>query len=74
MKKSCLSFWDEYKVQIFREGHKNKNESPYLVKFVFSKKTTKIDEIFTVYVVTVKLTVKILSNFVAFLENTDLTH
>ena len=38
----------------------------YLVKFVFSKKATKIDEIFTV-----DLTVKISSIFVAFLENTN---
>ena len=40
---------------------------------MFSKKATKIDEIFTVnltfYVVSVKATVKILSIFVAFLEN-----
>ena len=53
-----------------------------MVKFRFSKKATKIDEIFTVdltlynvimynimYVVSVKLMVKILSIFVAFLEN-----
>ena len=36
---------------------------------MFSKKATKIDEIFTV--VSVKLMVKILSIFVAFLENTN---
>ena len=47
------------------------------VKFVFSKKATKIDEIFTVdmtlnnYICNVKSTVKISSNFVAFLENMD---
>ena len=38
------------------------------LKFMFSKKATKIDAIFTV-----KLTVKILSIFVAFLENVNLT-
>ena len=38
-----------------------------LVKFVFFKKATKIDEIFTV-----KLTVKILSILVAFLEKNEL--
>ena len=39
------------------------------------KKATKIDEIFTVdkYVVSVKLTVKISSIFVVFLENTNFT-
>ena len=41
-------------------------------EFMFSKKATKIDEIFT-YVVSVKSTVKILSIFVAFLENTNFT-
>ena len=45
------------------------------VKFLFSKKATKIDEIFTSfdikYVVIVKSTVKISSFFVAFLENTN---
>ena len=44
---------------------------------MFSKKATKIDEIFTVNlvfnVVSVKSTVKILSNYVAFLENTNFT-
>ena len=46
-----------------------------LLKFMFSKKVQKIDEIFTVdliwhyVVVIVKSTVKILSIFVAFLEN-----
>ena len=43
------------------------------IKFTFSEKATKIDKIFTVYltvyVVTVKWTVKILSIFVASLEN-----
>ena len=38
---------------------------------VFSKKTTNFDEIFTFHVVNVKLTVKILSICVAFLENTN---
>ena len=41
----------------------------FFLKFMFSKKTSKIDEIFTVYVANVKSTVKILSTFVAFLEN-----
>ena len=51
---------------------------PYL-KFMFSKKATKIVEIFTVdltvttYISTVKLTVKILSIFVAFSENVNFT-
>ena len=36
----------------------------FLVKFIFSKKATKIDQIFTV-----KSTVKTFSIFVAFLEN-----
>ena len=41
---------------------------------MFSKKAIKIDEIFTVdLTVSVKLKVKILSNFVAFLENTNFT-
>ena len=42
---------------------------------MFSKKATKIDEIFPSiwhYVVRVKSSVKILSNFVALLENTEL--
>ena len=39
---------------------------------MFSKKATKIDEIFTVDWI-VKLTVKILSIFVAFLENMNFT-
>ena len=47
------------------------------LRFMFSKKATKIDKIFTVdltfYVVSVKSTVKILSIFVAFLENTNFT-
>ena len=42
------------------------------VKFMLSKKATKIDEIFTVDLkVTVKLTVKILSIFVAFSVNVN---
>ena len=45
-----------------------------MLKFMFSKKATKIDEIFTVdYVVSVKSTGKISSIFVAFLENTNFT-
>ena len=44
------------------------------IKLMFSKKATKIDKIFTMdltlmYLVNVKSTVKILSIFVAFLEN-----
>ena len=43
----------------------------FYLKFLFSKKATKIEEIFTVYLTlhNVKLTVKISSIFVAFLEN-----
>ena len=48
------------------------------VKFMFSKKATKIDKIFTVDLTvtthTVKLTVKILSIFVAFSENVNFTY
>ena len=45
---------------------------PLLGKFVFSKKATKIDVIFAVnWTLTTYLTVKISSNFVAFLENRD---
>ena len=43
---------------------------------MFSKKATKFDKIFTTiwhYVVSVKSTVKITSNFVAFLENMNFT-
>ena len=41
-----------------------------VLKFMSSKKATKIDEIFTINLtVAVKLTVKILSFFVAFVEN-----
>ena len=43
---------------------------------MFSEKATKIDEIFTIdwhYVVSVKSTVKISSNFVVFLENMNFT-
>ena len=40
------------------------------LKFLFSRKATKFDKIFTwCYVVSVKLMVKISSIFVAFLEN-----
>ena len=45
-----------------------------ILKFMFSKKATKIDEIFTVYwhlLHNVKSSVKISSNFVAFLENVN---
>ena len=41
---------------------------------MFSKKATKMDEIFTIdltFVVSVKSAVKILTIFVAFLENTN---
>ena len=43
------------------------------LKFLFSKKATKIDKIFTgnLTVCSVKSTVKILSIFVAFLEKTN---
>ena len=42
---------------------------------MFSKKATKIDEIFTIdLTVTVKLMVKILSIFVAFSENVNFTN
>ena len=49
------------------------DHSYIFLKFVFSKKATKIDEIFTVdlTVCSVKSPVKIFSNFVAFLENTN---
>ena len=48
------------------------------LKFMFSKKATKIDEIFTVDLtftkyISVKSTVKILSIFVAFLKNMNFT-
>ena len=61
-------FWDIHKIRWQHE-----------VKFMFSKKATKIDQIFTsiwyyvIYVVDVKSTVKISSIFVAFLENTNST-
>ena len=45
---------------------------PKIIKFIFSKKATEIDEIFTVdlrLLHSVKSTVKISSIFVAFLEN-----
>ena len=49
----------------------------FTLKFMFSKKATKIDEIFTVDLTLcskcIKWTVKISSIFVAFLENTDFT-
>ena len=47
----------------------------YVVKFVFSMKATKIDEIFTVDLTlhNVKSRVKISSIFVAFLKNMNLT-
>ena len=47
-----------------------------MLKFMFSKKATKIDEIFIAiwpYVASVKSPVKISSIFVAFLENTNFT-
>ena len=43
------------------------------IKFVFSKKATKNDEIFTYYLHIVKSMVNILSIFVAFLENMNFT-
>ena len=43
------------------------------VKFMFSKKATKIDEIFTADAVNVKSTGKISSFCVAFLENVNFT-
>ena len=51
----------------------------YVIKFIFSKKATRIDEIYTVdlklYVCSsVKLAVKISSIFVAFLENMNFNH
>jgi hypothetical protein len=42
-----------------------------MLKFMFSKKATKIDEIFTVDLTLTTSTVKISSVFVAFLENTN---
>ena len=51
------------------------NSKHSFVKFIFSKKATKIDEIFTDFIWrllhTVKLTVKILSIFVVFSENVN---
>ena len=49
------------------------------VKFIFSKKVTKVDKIFTIDLtftryVYVKSTMKISSNFVAFLENINFTY
>ena len=56
---------------------KQKGVTCVLVKFMFSKKATKIDEIFTVdltlCIVGVKSTGKILSIFEAFLENMNFT-
>ena len=54
---------------------KEVDETDIQVKLMFSKKTTKIDEIFTVNLTlhNVKSMVKILSNFVAFLENINFT-
>ena len=49
-----------------------KGKTAGTLKFMFSKKATKIDEILTVTLTLfVKSTVKILSIFVAFLENTN---
>ena len=51
-----------------------KPKLPDYLKFVFSKKATKIDEIFTVNLTlhNVKSTMKISSIFVAFLENMNI--
>ena len=53
------------------------NLSLSLIKFMFSKKVTKIDKIFTINltltIVNVKSTVKISSFFMAFLENMNFT-
>ena len=47
----------------------------YILKFMFSKKATKIDEIFTVdLTLCVKLVLKISSIFVVFLENMNFTN
>ena len=52
-----------------RKYHRKKH---WYIKFMLSKKAAKIDEIFTVFdICTVKSTVRISSNFVAFLENTN---
>ena len=59
----CSQFFFFYQCEIL-------DLQPLVLKFIFSKKATKIDEIFTV-VVNVKLTVKIVSIFVAFLENVN---
>ena len=48
-----------------------------MVKFIFFKKATKIDEIFTLIwrlLHSIKATVKISSIFVAFLENMNFTY
>ena len=59
--------WDFWR---FLRQDGSSTETSLILKFVFSKKATKIDEIFTInFVVFVKSTVKISSIFVAFLEN-----
>ena len=47
-----------------------------MIKFIFSKKVMKIDKIFTIDLTfnSVKVTVKILSIFAAFLENMNFTN
>ena len=59
-----------------QENRRMKEKTKYL-KFMFSKKATKIDQIFTVDLtftkLSVKSTVKIFSIFVAFLENMNFT-
>ena len=71
----CGASWKTYHTKV---QYSTKNQTYYdnnQLKFMFSKKATKIDEIFTLliwhYVVCVKTTVKILSILVAFLENTN---
>ena len=69
-----LPFWKKETHRPLEKNPDYRRELPYTIKFMFSKKATKIDKIFTVdltltYLVNVKSTVKILSIFVAFLEN-----
>ena len=62
------TFWGQFKIWRF-------SQFVSFLKFVFSKKATKIDEIFTVDLTlcSVKSMVKISSIFVAFLENMNFT-
>ena len=54
------------------------SQNKHYLKLMFSKKASKIDKIFTVnfntYLVNIKSRVKILSIFVAFLENMNFTY